>query len=639
VIVAIACGQLASGPANHLRQGYGGQEAGHYVLSAQQLAPSVPIWSGSVRCEIDIKGPGYVNHQTHTWTLTGARAPDGSPLDYPGTWSVTGAGSLQASATQTAATWKIQGSAPGVRMAIFVRQSDQRLLVLLRHGQLNAPEATMLVRQESRSLTTAQLRKEQRPTPAAEWRPFPTIVDVPTSTHITGSSTTLITERVDAMQPAGSQGQAACTWDLVQGPGGSGSGAAPASGAASGASASTAGGAASGAKVVTGGAAPGGAATGTIGGGAAPGRATRAGGAAPAGGAAGAASGAAGAGTTSTGIAATGGGAAAGAAAGGGAAGAGAGTSSPTTPGAAGCDADIVTLACTLPAMRNGLSITHDANFHVATDTSDWFTVTATMNASEAPFAVLDFSLTGGTADGSYAIEVSEGAPGSLKSVGNSGAAHAPRTTVAWAAAGSKTLFIQARHIAGPPANTLYSLRLSMSGSQTAPLTLIPLSPDVISAIVPSPSGQTGTIGPIRRTPDAKAPSSSAGTTSTTIPQDGMPNACATAGAKVVNVTPGLFMIVTGGIEASGVEDWLTVHFTSASVHVTLGSAVPIPGGSDFQIATYASCSSPLTSPTTGAGIKAVDLPGSGPHDVIVRITASPWSATGATYSLRLEGK
>jgi hypothetical protein len=85
VIVAIACGQLASGPANHLRQGYGGQE-GHYVLSAQQLAPSVPIWSGSVRCEIDIKGPGYVNHQTHTWTLTGARAPDGSPLDYPGTW-------------------------------------------------------------------------------------------------------------------------------------------------------------------------------------------------------------------------------------------------------------------------------------------------------------------------------------------------------------------------------------------------------------------------------------------------------------------------------------------------------------------------------------------------------------------------
>jgi hypothetical protein len=118
-----------------------------------------------------------------------------------------------------------------------------------------------------------------------------------------------------------------------------------------------------------------------------------------------------------------------------------------------------------------------------------------------------------------------------------------------------------------------------------------------------------------------------------------MPNACGTAGAKVVNVTPGLFMIVTGAIEAAGVEDWLTVHFTSASVHVTLGSAVPIPGGSDFQIATYAACSSPLTSPTTGAGIKTVDLPGSGPHDVIVRITASPWSATGAMYSLRLEGK
>jgi hypothetical protein len=293
--------------------------------------------------------------------------------------------------------------------------------------------------------------------------------------------------------------------------------------------------------------------------------------------------------------------------------------------------------------MRNGLSITHDANFHTATDTSDWFTVTASMNATEAPFAVLDFSLTGGTADGSYAIEVSDGAPSSLRSVGNSGAAHAPKTSVAWSttSAASKTLFVQVRHVAGPPANDLYSLRLSMSGSQTVPITVVPLGPGVISAIVsPTSSGQTGTFVPIRRTADAKAPpATSGGATATTIQQDGMPNACATAGAKVVNVTPGLFMIVTGAIEAAGVEDWLTVHFTSASVHVTLGSAVPIPGGSDYQIATYAACSSPLTAPTTGGGIKAVDLPGSGPHDVIVRITASPWSATGATYSLRLEGK
>ena len=92
VIIAIVLAPVVCGPAT----------AGHYVLNAQ-AAPAVPIWNGSVRCEIDVKGPGYVNHQTHTWTLAGTLSADGSPLDYPGTWSVTGAGSSQPAAPQTAA--------------------------------------------------------------------------------------------------------------------------------------------------------------------------------------------------------------------------------------------------------------------------------------------------------------------------------------------------------------------------------------------------------------------------------------------------------------------------------------------------------------------------------------------------------
>src|SRR5262249_53975645 len=129
-------------------------------------------------------------------------------------------------------------------------------------------------------------------------------------------------------------------------------------------------------------------------------------------------------------------------------------TTPPSGPTAAGCDADVAAIACVLPALRNGSGISADANFHIASDTHDWFTVTATMNASEAAFAVIDVSLTGGTADGSYAIEVSEGAPSAPKLIANSGAAHAPKTTVAWAtsSATSKTLFIQVRHIAGAPA-------------------------------------------------------------------------------------------------------------------------------------------------------------------------------------------
>jgi len=167
------------------------------VLIAQQLAVGPPVWNGSVRCDIDINGPGYANHETHTWTLSGAVPSDGGVLDYPGTWDVTGEGSRQPTGTLRAGAWKTQGSAPGVRMAIFVRQSDQKLLVFLRHGQLSAPNGAGGT--------------------VSEWRPFPAIEDAPTSTHITGSSATPINTRLDASQPLGSIGQAACSWDLVQG--------------------------------------------------------------------------------------------------------------------------------------------------------------------------------------------------------------------------------------------------------------------------------------------------------------------------------------------------------------------------------------------------------------------------------------
>jgi hypothetical protein len=274
---------------------------------AQQLAGGPPVWSGSVRCDIDIKGPGYINHQTHIWTLTGAPPADGSALEYPAAWSVTGEGSQQPTPTNgSSASWKTQGAAPGVRMAIFVRQSDQRLLVLLRHGQLNVPNGTTGAQDLGSRVEAARARSQPISAAVYEWRPLPAIADAATSTHITGSTVTPIAERLNPPQPLGSQGQAACTWDLVQG-----------SGAVS---------------------AAGGAAGGAIAGRSVAGIPSRAG------------------------TAVTAGGAVAG--------GAGAATS-PSAPAAAGCDADLVPLACQLPQMRNGLSSTASANFHVAGDTSD----------------------------------------------------------------------------------------------------------------------------------------------------------------------------------------------------------------------------------------------------------------------------
>jgi hypothetical protein len=175
---------------------------------------SAPIWNGSVRCDIDLKGPGYSSHETHTWTLTGDLPPDGSQ-DYPATWTVSGSGSRTPTGTlRSAATWATQGSAPGVRMAIFVRQSDQRLLVFTRHGQLSTANGTTGTEEAE------ELGRRARPQPisksASEWRPFPAIQDTATSTHVTGSSTTPLT-RLDASQPIGTSGQAVCTWDLAQG--------------------------------------------------------------------------------------------------------------------------------------------------------------------------------------------------------------------------------------------------------------------------------------------------------------------------------------------------------------------------------------------------------------------------------------
>jgi hypothetical protein len=188
-----------------------GASARHDGAVMAQAPTAAPIWTGSIRCDIDIKGPGYVNHQTHTWTLTGAIPPGGGVLDYPATWSVSGEGSLLPTTSNNAsATWKTQGSAAGVRLGIFVR-ADRQVVVLARHGQLNVPNGTTGVRLGAPPATPVPIAAT-----VSEWRPFPTIVDAAASTHITGRSVTPATERLDALQPAGSQGQASCSWDLAQ---------------------------------------------------------------------------------------------------------------------------------------------------------------------------------------------------------------------------------------------------------------------------------------------------------------------------------------------------------------------------------------------------------------------------------------
>jgi hypothetical protein len=384
----------------------------------------------------------------------------------------------------------------------------------------------------------------------------------------------------------------------------------------------------------------------------------------------------------------------------------------------------------------------HSANFHAAYDTSDWFAVTGSV--ASAPFAVMDFSLTGGTSDGVYAIDVNEGVPGNLTLLATSGAAHAPKTTVSWAtaSAGSKKLLVQVRHVAGPPSNDLYVLRLSLNGSQTVPLTVVPLAPSVVNATLPAltqpqsisvnasreprerstspPAAPEATavsavslLSPISvsRLPLSVTPNSTAqnrpsvtvtltgqnthfvqGTTKadfhlsasgTSVPltvvspttataqltlpagtatgrytvslttglevaeaveaftvtptPDSFANTCGTA-SFVANLAQGLTQLVTGTIEAAGVEDFFRISFaTGTSVKVTLSNADG--SASDFQLQAYSTCSTPIGAPTTGTGLKTVDLPDSGPHTVVLRVSANPWNVARPTYQLRIEGR
>jgi hypothetical protein len=169
-----------------------------------------------------VQGPGYTDHQTHTWTITGgAPTAQGAFQIYAGTWSVVGSGSLtRTQGSQTlVAQWANNGPAIGAPIAVFVRASDKRVFIQSRHAQLRSAAAI----QGFQQVTIAG--KPQTPvkidTAAFEWA-FPFIaVSAPvapdTNAAANGSSTTPVNGSVGVMQPAGSHGTASCTWQFGQG--------------------------------------------------------------------------------------------------------------------------------------------------------------------------------------------------------------------------------------------------------------------------------------------------------------------------------------------------------------------------------------------------------------------------------------
>lgn len=180
-----------------------------------------PRWAGWARCEIKVTGTGYVDQQTHTWTITGdTPSVEGAFRVFRGTWSVAGGGSLERTqGTQTLrAQWTTNGSNADAPIAVFVRASDNRAFVQARHAQLRVPGGIT---------GSQQVTIDGKPHPpmtigaeAFEWS-FPVAeVSRPTATAsavANGSSTPVVNGRVGLMQPAGTQATASCSWQFSEG--------------------------------------------------------------------------------------------------------------------------------------------------------------------------------------------------------------------------------------------------------------------------------------------------------------------------------------------------------------------------------------------------------------------------------------
>jgi hypothetical protein len=190
-----------------------------------QATPSPTVgWAGWARCDVTVRGAAYAHQETHSWTMGGTPTSQGAFRVYPGKWSVAGSGSLQRTqGTQSLdAQWVTNVAATSAPLAVFVRASDGAMFIQARHAQLRARDAVQGYQQQTingKKQTPATIGLE-----AFEW-PFPVVSVTPPRKvagvlqpgTANGSATKPTTGSVGPMQPAGSQGTSACSWQFGQG--------------------------------------------------------------------------------------------------------------------------------------------------------------------------------------------------------------------------------------------------------------------------------------------------------------------------------------------------------------------------------------------------------------------------------------
>lgn len=175
-------------------------------------------WSGQVQCQLNDEDQTFARQETQTWALVGGPpvSPTGIPT-YNATWSVTGQGQLQRvqGAQTTNIQWSTNVPPQPTTISIFIRASDNRLIVLPRHSQFRVDNATSGVRQIIVNGVA------QQPTNLGhavwEWQ-FPHIEASPTD-NVTGS----IQSQADAGDAellhryGGPPPSATCQWQFTKG--------------------------------------------------------------------------------------------------------------------------------------------------------------------------------------------------------------------------------------------------------------------------------------------------------------------------------------------------------------------------------------------------------------------------------------
>jgi ELWxxDGT repeat protein len=197
-----------------------GVAAGTHALPMRaQPTPADGPWSGTIQCVLDVQTGAYQRQETQTWTLLAdAPTPSGDFRIYKAIWTATGNGSLKKSQGQQliSTTWSVNVPATPVQLAIFVRASDQKLIV----RQWSAPKQV-----PGGIAGTKQITANGQPGPtspvtaaASEWS-FLWIDAVKENATITGSKTTNVEALpADFFFSGAPVSSATCTWRLTKEP-------------------------------------------------------------------------------------------------------------------------------------------------------------------------------------------------------------------------------------------------------------------------------------------------------------------------------------------------------------------------------------------------------------------------------------